>query len=277
MVRRKRRHGARGATKPSGGRDLLSVLRARHADSVGSDRLVAIVLCGQVRVDGEVIRDPKARIDAHAAITIAARAYVSRAGDKLNAALARLQLDVSDLVIIDAGAATGGFTDCVLRHGARLVYSVDVGVGLLADRLRRDSRVSDFSGRNIMSLTTDDLRQGAGAAVVDLSFRSLSRAARHVLDLTSGGWVLCLAKPQFEWATPPPEFRGVVHARADRRAILLDLVDTLYGQGTELVTACPSAVRGARGNQEYFLLLRHHSALSRAAQLELIEAVADER
>ncbi len=216
------------------------------------ERLFSRVLCGEVVVDGSVLKDPKIAVSSEAEVVLSSRKFVSRGGFKLDPALEAWSLEVAGKVFIDAGCSTGGFTDALLQRGAGLVHAVDVGVGQLDWSLRVNQRVQLHEGTNIMEV--ERLDPVPHAAVADLSFRSLRGAARHILSLTSEGWMVALVKPQFEWLDPPDDFSGVVpDDRLD--SILETLERDLAEQGVLVSSKLPSAVRGRRGNQEFLVRL----------------------
>jgi len=216
------------------------------------ERLFGRVLCGDVVVDGSVLRDPKVAVPTDAEVVLSSKRFVSRGGFKLDPALEAWGLPVEGLTFLDAGCSTGGFTDALLQRGAKLVHAVDVGTAQLDWKLRADPRVVVKEGTNIMALTALD--PVPDAAVADLSFRSLRGAAAQILSLTARGWMVALVKPQFEWANPPADFGGVVpDDRLDE--ILSSLESDLVGEGVRLVKRLASPVRGRRGNQEFLALL----------------------
>lgn len=252
---------------------LLSLLVRRHPVA-SKKELHARILCGEVRVNDETIRDPSRLVDETAMIEMRSRRkYVSRGGDKLAAALAALAIDCRDKIFLDCGASTGGFTDCLLAQGARHVYAVDVGHAQFDYSLRNEPRVSLYERTNIMSLTPQAFDRPPQAAVVDLSFRSLSGAARHILGLVSEGWALALVKPQFEWERPPEDFDGVVRDDAARKRILYTCAEKLIEERVFLRATFASPLEGAKGNREYFFLLSNREESSLAAAIDLIDAL----
>lgn len=246
-------------------RPLLEALIALHPQT-GRERLLALVIAGQVKVDDEVVREPRRPIGVDALISIQQQdAYVSRGGLKLDAALRGLALSVTQSVALDAGASTGGFSDCLLRRGAKQVYAVDVGYNQLAYRLRIDPRVVVMERRRITDVTPAELSPPPDIAVADLSFRSLCGVAGHLLQLVRG-WALCLVKPQFELRNPGADFRGVVGP--EQHATLLQRVaNDLEREGAYLHGCCPSPVPGRRGNREFFFLLRDTPARLAGAEI----------
>ena len=172
--------------------ELIELLRTRYPDT--SEReLLARILRGQVTVNGEKALKPGTRVAADAEVRLQPTSrFVSRGGEKLAAAIRAWNVDCAGAAWIDAGSSRGGFTDCLLQHGAPLVYAVDVGVGQLDWRLRTDRRVRAMEGTNILHVARAALDPPPGRAVADLSFRSLRGAARHILELTTEGWGIFL-------------------------------------------------------------------------------------
>jgi 23S rRNA (cytidine1920-2'-O)/16S rRNA (cytidine1409-2'-O)-methyltransferase len=191
--------------------------------------------------------------------------WVSRGGEKLAAAFAAWKFDVAGRTILDAGSSTGGFTDCLLQHGAALVHCVDVGRGQLAWKLRTDARVRVHEGVNVMDLGPGDLDPRPDRAVADLSFRSLRGAAPVILRLTREGLGIFLAKPQFEWRDHPEDFRGVVDDLSALAGILRGLVADLWDEGAFTLGMTPSPIEGRKGNREFLLLVADRPGASRAA------------
>jgi 23S rRNA (cytidine1920-2'-O)/16S rRNA (cytidine1409-2'-O)-methyltransferase len=217
--------------------------------------LYARVLCGEVLVAGEKVQNPKQRVAEDAPIDFAGRSYVSRGGFKLEKALKRWRVEVENKCFLDAGASTGGFTDCLLQHGARLVHAVDVGYNQLDYSLRRDERVRVHERTNIMTLRRLDPMPHAAAA--DLSFRSLRRAASHIVSLTTEGLLIALLKPQFEYAERREDrFNGLVRDPALLSKILRSTLRDLSTEGLTIEGITPSPIEGRRGNREFLLLLR---------------------
>ena len=190
----------------------------------------------------------------------------SRAGYKLLHALERFDVPVNDKVVLDAGAATGGFTDCLLRRGARHVHCVDVAYGMLAYRLRSDPRTSVHERTNVMHLRAGRLEPEPDAAVCDLSFRSLRGAAARLLELTREGWLIALIKPQFEWRAVPPRQRTAPGERTERFdglvrgadaivAVISKLQADLAVEGIAIRRCTLAPLSGRRGNREVLGLL----------------------
>jgi 23S rRNA (cytidine1920-2'-O)/16S rRNA (cytidine1409-2'-O)-methyltransferase len=186
--------------------------------------------------------------------------FVSRGGEKLQAALDRFNIDVTDCRVLDVGASTGGFTDCLLQAGARRVVAVDVGHGQLHERLRVDPHVVRLERTDIRSLTLSDL-EGArvDAAVVDVSFISLTSVVAPIVGelVTPGGPVVLLVKPQFEAGRiEASKGRGVIRDPAIHRRCLERVAEAVTASGGLLDGAMPSPLRGRSGNVEFLFSVR---------------------
>jgi len=218
------------------------------------EQLLSYILCGEVKSENQTLRDPKILVDSNQTISLTPKRFVSRAGYKLDAALTEWQFDVKDKVVLDVGASTGGFTDSLLQHGAKLVYSVDVARGFLDPRLCRDPRVVNLEGTNLWDIPSlDPIPQGA---VVDVSFRSVDEVVPFLMEKVSEKWVLCLVKPQFEFkrfGKSMSDFDGVLDLKEARDTLenLLQHLDT-KGIRTQKMMASPQ--KGRKGNQEFLVL-----------------------
>ena len=175
-------------------------------------------------------------------------------------------------MVLDAGSATGGFADCLLRRGARHVHCVDVAHGALAYRLRVDPRTSVHERTNVMHLGDDSLHPPPDGAVCDLSFRSLRGAAARLLGLTGENWLLALIKPQFELAAalaprrPRCRFDGRVLGVDAITAVVAALVRDLAAEGVAVQRCTPAPMRGRRGNREVLALLSGRRTAAAAAR-----------
>jgi 23S rRNA (cytidine1920-2'-O)/16S rRNA (cytidine1409-2'-O)-methyltransferase len=237
------------------------------ARGLASDREQAarLLMAGQVRVgEGDaarVDRKPGDLVAAEVAMeSAAAPRFVSRGGEKLDAALAAFAIDVSGRVCLDVGASTGGFTDALLRRGAARVYALDVGRGQLAETLRRDPRVVSMERTHAARLeaTAPDhvsLPEQVSLAVIDVSFISLTRVLRGVLaTLAPKGEIVALVKPQFE-AAPADVPRGVVRDAAVQRATVDRVAGFARGLGLDVRGEIESPLVGPKGNREFLLHL----------------------
>ena len=248
----------------------LVLLLQKRDNSVSKDRAVSLIVCKNVYVNGELVTDTKSLVPENSQIVILLPKYVSRGGFKLEKALSFFNLDVKGKVIIDAGSSTGGFTDCLIQHGAQLVHAVDVGYNLIAYSLRTDPHVKLYEKTNIMSV--DCFEPAADMAVCDLSFRSVRRAGRHILDLTKEHKAVILIKPQFEVSSSEPDFNGVVRTEQ----LLLKVMKSVYGilseEGVGIKGVTISPITGRKGNKEFLAVItdKDSSSLTLSDFTELI-------
>jgi 23S rRNA (cytidine1920-2'-O)/16S rRNA (cytidine1409-2'-O)-methyltransferase len=229
------------------------------------ERARAMILAGQVTVDGRVVSKAGAPVGAQARIALLApdHPYVSRGGVKLAAALDAFAIDPAGRHALDIGASTGGFTDVLLRRGAASVVALDVGHGQLDWRLRTDPRVVVREGVNARALGAADVPRAVDLATIDVAFISL----RHILPalaplLPEGADVVALVKPQFEAEREQVGRRGIVSDPAVHAAVIARVAAAADALGLERVATARSAITGATGNQEFFLHLRRTKAPS---------------
>lgn len=189
--------------------------------------------------------------------------YVSRGAYKLLTIMDAFHMDVTDYVCLDAGASTGGFTDCLLQHGAKRVYAVDVGHNQLHEKLRSDPRVISHEGCNLRTAPEDLIPEKVDLVVADVSFISLTLILPPSMRwLKEGGLVATLIKPQFE-VGPSENVRGVVKSEAVRqKAVNKILVFAKEELGLENLGVVPAAIKGPKGNQEYMALFRRQENAS---------------
>lgn len=214
----------------------------------------AAVLAGEVRVDGKRADKPGVLLPAGVTVAVVPRRprYVSRGGEKLEHALRTFGIPVSGRVALDVGASTGGFTDCLLQHGARSVYAVDVGKGQLHWRLRQDPRVHLRERTHAARLDAAALPEPVDLAAVDVSFISLRRVLPGVAaSVRPGGSIVALVKPQFEAARAEVP-KGVVRSPEVHRHVLARIAGWIASQGWTLAGMTPSPLVGPKGNLEFF-------------------------
>jgi 23S rRNA (cytidine1920-2'-O)/16S rRNA (cytidine1409-2'-O)-methyltransferase len=225
-----------------------------------------LVEAGAVLVGG-ALADKPARLVAESepvvVIDPTARRFVSRGGEKLEAALVRFGLDVSDRRCLDAGASTGGFTDCLLRRGASTVVAVDVGHGQLDPSLRQDPRVQVLERTNIKALHLDQVGGDPFLVLVaDLSFISLVTVAPVLAGnlAAPGADIVALVKPQFEAGrTEVSRGKGVIRDSGVRRAALERVASAFASQGATIMGAMASPLLGPAGNAEFLVHARAHA------------------
>ena len=227
------------------------------------DQALRLLMAGEVRVgegDGaRVDRKPGEQVDPRTAVELVARPrFVSRGGEKLDAALEAFAIDVSGRTCLDVGASTGGFSDALLRRGAARVYALDVGRGQLAEVLRRDPRVVSMERTHASRLDPSaadrvTLPEPVSLAVIDVSFISLTRVLAGVLAaLTGETEIVALVKPQFE-AAPADAPRGVVRDPTVQRAAVERVIDHARSLGLRVLGEIESPLRGPAGNREFLV------------------------
>jgi 23S rRNA (cytidine1920-2'-O)/16S rRNA (cytidine1409-2'-O)-methyltransferase len=215
------------------------------------------ILAAEVLVNEQPLTKAGALVDQTAEVRLkAASAYVSRGGLKLEKALRLFQIDVTDKVALDVGASTGGFTHCLLSHGAARVYSVDCGYGQLDWKLRTDPRVVVLERRNIRYLEASDLPSLADFATIDVSFISLRLVLPKMKTLVSpGGEIIALIKPQFEVGKGKVGKGGVVRSDAEHLRVIDEIEQTATGLGFTTRNITESPLLGAKGNKEFLIHL----------------------
>ena len=222
------------------------------------ERAKALIMSGRVFVGGNRAEKPGMQADADSPVEIrGGLEYVSRGGFKIEKALRFFDVSPAGKVCIDCGASTGGFTDCLLKNGARLVYAVDVGYGQLAWSIRSNDRVIVMERTNIRYVTTDMFEIKPELAVIDVSFISLSLVLPVIRDLLEkDGEVLCLIKPQFEAGREKVGKKGVVREPETHQAVLGAFIQNAKQSGFCIKGLTYSPVKGPVGNVEYLGWLR---------------------
>jgi len=235
--------------------DRLLVERGLAASRERARRLV---MTGDVLVGERPVTKPGAEVAADAEVRLRGgdSPYVSRGGEKLAGALDAFGLAVRDLVALDVGASTGGFTDCLLERGARRVIALDVGYGQLAWKLRQDSRVVVIERTNARRLTPAMLPEAPELAVVDVSFISLATVLPAIAGmLTPGGTIVALVKPQFEVGRGRVGKGGVVRDPALRAEAVASVRAAAARLGLAVKGEAESILPGPKGNREVFVWL----------------------
>jgi 23S rRNA (cytidine1920-2'-O)/16S rRNA (cytidine1409-2'-O)-methyltransferase len=226
------------------------------------ERAQALILAGRVLVNEQRVDKPGTPIAIEAALRLLGddMRYVGRGGLKLERALSHWKIDPTGLACLDVGASTGGFTDCLLQHGAREVVAVDVGHGQMHWRLRQDARVKLFEGinaRDLTSLPEEARRGGFDLVVADVSFISLRKVLPPAFDLlSSGGRVCALIKPQFEAGRAEVGRGGIVRDGTVRARVVQELVGWAQTFPVTTLGTIPSPLPGRDGNEEFLWLLQ---------------------
>jgi 23S rRNA (cytidine1920-2'-O)/16S rRNA (cytidine1409-2'-O)-methyltransferase len=215
------------------------------------------ILAAEVLVNEQPLTKAAALVDEAAEIRLkSVSPYVSRGGFKLEKALREFHVDVKGKVALDVGASTGGFTHCLISHGARQVYSVDVGYGQLDWKLRNDPRVVVLEKRNIRWLEASDLPSAADVATIDVSFISLRLVLPKVKSLIrAGGEIIALIKPQFEVGKGKVGKGGVVRSHQEHARVVEEIKDAAAVLGFTHQEVTESPLLGPKGNKEFLIYL----------------------
>ena len=219
----------------------------------------ALIMAGKVAVEGRTMDKPAVQVEVEAQLQLRGRgsSYVSRGGDKLEGALEAFAIDPKGMVVMDVGASTGGFTDCVLQRGAQKVYAVDVGYGQLAWKLRKDPRVMNLERRNVRYLKREEIEEETDLILIDASFISIEKFLSHLLGfLKEGGGILGLIKPQFEVGKGEVGKGGVVKEAALHQKVIDRISTFSRGLGLKVVCVTESSLLGPKGNKEFFIFLK---------------------
>ncbi|WP_297209438.1 MULTISPECIES: TlyA family RNA methyltransferase [Thermodesulfovibrio] len=216
----------------------------------------ALIIEGKVLVNGNKVEKPGSMVDESSEIKLCGETlpYVSRGGLKLEHAIKHFSIDIKDKVAIDIGASTGGFTDCLLQHGAKRVYAIDVGYGQLAWKLRTDPRVITIERTNIRYMERDKIPEPVDIATVDVSFISLKLVIPKVLEfLKPQGEIVALIKPQFEVGKGEVEKGGIVRSEEKRAKAVENIKDFFESLSLRVVGVVESPIKGQKGNIEYII------------------------
>jgi 23S rRNA (cytidine1920-2'-O)/16S rRNA (cytidine1409-2'-O)-methyltransferase len=218
-------------------------------------RAQAMVMSGVVLVNEQRVEKPSQQFDTQSTIRLKGgddptSRYVGRGGLKLEAALREFQIDVSGFTCLDVGASTGGFTDCLLQHGAKRIVAIDVGHNQIDWRLRNDRRVDVREGVNARYLRPEEFAEKFDLAVMDVSFISATKVLPAIVPLVSGS-IVTLIKPQFEVGKGEVGGGGIVRDAAKRLRAVEDVNKAASELGLEVVGVMQSPIEGAEGNVEF--------------------------
>jgi len=262
------------------GKTRLDVLLVQRRLVESREQAQRLILAGAVSVEGISNLKPGLKVPSDARITlVAVERYVSRGGLKLESALAQFNIRVEGQVCADLGASTGGFTDCLLQKGARLVYAVDVGASRLHERLRRDPRVVIVDHTNAREIHRIQLPEKPTLVVVDLSFISIRKVLDSIWQWIEGqAEVVALVKPQFEASrAEASRGKGIIREPQIHSRILHEVLDYAQTHGWDVRGLMPSPIRGGSGNREYlgWLVRRNEFASGQAVGID-IDAVVEQ-
>lgn len=259
-------------------KERLDVLLVKRNLAESREKAKALIMSGIVYVNGQ--KEDKAGTTFEETAPIEVRGstlkYVSRGGLKLEKAMDRFGVRLDGKICMDVGASTGGFTDCMLQNGAVKVYSVDVGHGQLAWKLRNDERVVCMEKTNVRYVTPEDIADPIGFASIDVSFISLTKVLGPVKALLEdNGQIVCLIKPQFEAGREKVGKKGVVREPAVHLEVIDMVIDYALSIGFEALNLEFSPIKGPEGNIEYLLYLQKYPEDQEAEYAVRREAAAD--
>ena len=245
-------------------KERLDVILVNQGHAQSREKAKAVIMAGNVYVNGQK-EDKAGTMFDESKITLEVRGsqlkYVSRGGLKLEKAMESWGILLTDCVCMDIGASTGGFTDCMLQNGAAKVYSVDVGHGQLAWKLRNDERVVCMEKTNFRYMVPGDIDDELDFARVDVSFISLTKILIPARDLLKdGGQMVCLIKPQFEAGRDKVGKKGVVRERSVHEEVVRKILDYADSIGFDILHLEFSPIKGPEGNIEYLMHIQKNSA-----------------
>jgi 23S rRNA (cytidine1920-2'-O)/16S rRNA (cytidine1409-2'-O)-methyltransferase len=241
------------------GKERIDKLMIEKGIVESRERARSLIMQGRVIVEGRRIEKPGTRVDVEAEFQLRGgdTPYVSRGGIKLEGALNAFGFNPSGMVVMDVGASTGGFTDCVLQKGARKVYAVDVGYGQLAWKLQQDPRVVNLERKNIRYLPREEVEEVVDLILIDTSFISIEKFLPHLLGfLRRGGDIISLIKPQFEVGKGEVGKGGVVKDPALHQRVIDRISHFSRGLRLNVLRVIESSLLGPKGNKEFFIHLK---------------------
>lgn len=240
----------------------LDILLHKKGMAVSREKARAMILAGEVKVNGLRLDKPGSSVDEEAEIIMepSRPRYVSRGGFKLEKAIIDFGIDFFHKIVLDVGASTGGYTDCALKNGAKKVYALDVGYGQLDWTLRNDPRVVNIERTNIRYFSAENLDEKLDIVTIDVSFISTALVFPVIKDfLKDDGAVISLIKPQFEAGREKVGKKGVVRAPEVHREVLLNCIDSANKVDLYCNATTYSPIKGPKGNMEYFILLKRQA------------------
>ena len=261
-------------------KERLDILLVKQGLAESREKAKAVIMAGEVFVQGQ--REDKAGAmfdESKVTITVKGSSlrYVSRGGLKLEKAMACFPITLEDDICMDIGSSTGGFTDCMLQNGAKKVYSVDVGHGQLAWKLRQDERVVCMEKTNFRYLTRDQIADDLDFASVDVSFISLTKILLPAWRLLKcGGQMVCLIKPQFEAGREKVGKKGVVRDPAVHREVIAKVMDFAALLHFAVLGLTWSPIKGPEGNIEYLIFIQKEEQPEAYESEQAAEAALEE-
>ena len=237
-------------------KERLDVLVVQRGILFSRDRAKENIIAGNIFVDGIMTTKCGKKVELSSNIEFKGEdfPYVSRGGLKLEKAIISFGIDLEDKVCLDIGASTGGFTDCMLLHGAGKVYAIDVGTNQLDAKLRNHEKVVSMENTNIRYLSVDNIGEFADFACIDVSFISLEKVIPNLLGLLkNNGSAVALLKPQFEVGVGIVNKKGVVKKPSDHVGAIIKVLNLLKCLKVQVINVSYSSIKGPNGNIEYLI------------------------
>lgn len=259
-------------------KERLDILLVERGIIPSREKAKASIMAGEIFVDGQRVDKAGEKIPVTASIEFKGKAlkYVSRGGLKLEKAMKEFPIILQDKVCMDIGASTGGFTDCMLQNGAKKVFSVDVGYGQFAWKLRTDERVVCMERTNIRYVTLEDIGEPLDFASIDVSFISLKTIMPATVNLLkSKGEVVALIKPQFEAGREKVGKKGVVRDINVHKEVVYGIVDYLMENNLNVLGLSYSPIKGPEGNIEYLVYFTKDQEKKSDFNREMVENVVE--
>ncbi|HBN57426.1 MAG TPA: TlyA family rRNA (cytidine-2'-O)-methyltransferase [Lachnospiraceae bacterium] len=260
-------------------KERLDVLLLKRGMAVSREKAKAVIMSGNVYVDGQKEDKPGTAFKEEARIEVRGHGmpYVSRGGYKLEKAFQNFAVTAEGKVCADVGSSTGGFTDCMLKNGAVRVYAIDVGRGQLDWKLRQDRRVVCMEKTNIRYVTPEDIGEPVDFSSIDVSFISLSKVLVPVRNfLKEDGEAVALIKPQFEAGREKVGKKGVVREKGTHVQVIESVADFAVSNGFQVENLTFSPIRGPEGNIEYLVhLIKCEGAGKRSSQVDIKKTVEE--
>lgn len=259
-------------------KERLDVLLVEKGFFESRERAKANIMAGKIFIDGKRVDKCGEKVNVDLPIEFKGDdlPYVSRGGYKLEKAIKSFTINLQDKTCLDIGASTGGFTDCMLQNNARKVFSIDVGYGQFAWKLRTDPRVVCMERTNVRYVTPEQLGEVANFASIDVSFISLTKVVPTVLNLLDEkGEVVALIKPQFEAGREKVGKKGVVREKSTHEEVIKNIVDFILNNNLKVLGLDFSPIKGPEGNIEFLVYFTKNCDGGNEFDYELIKNVVE--
>lgn len=260
-------------------KERLDVLLVEKGICTSRERAKTSIMAGLVYVDGQKVDKVGEKVSVEVDIVYRGEKmpYVSRGGFKLEKAMKEFNIDLTDAVCMDIGASTGGFTDCMLQNHAKKVFSVDVGYGQFAWKLRTDERVVCMERTNIRYVTPEDIGEKLDFASIDVSFISLRTIMPAVKELLKDdGCVVALIKPQFEAGKDKVGKKGVVRDKSVHKEVVTNIVNFLIDNELTVLGLSFSPIKGPEGNREYLVYFTKNKERETDFKFDVIDQIIED-